>query len=152
MTRRVRRPADKEPLLKRLTDVKEGGIFGSQIDAMVFASALGAARNRAVSFDQTLDPMVFELFARRSDIETLFYLLGLHHKKLISVLGDAGADDRVTAFEEFANGGLEILDAEIKRSGARPADAILQLIYQARDSPPTTGDVDLSKVVKDIGL
>lgn len=153
MVRRVRRPADKKALLEKLIDREDGGIFESQIEAMVFAAALGAANGRSESFDSTLDPMVYELFARRANFENLFYLLGLYRNKAIKILGTDAADDRLTAFEEYANGGLALIDAEIRRTGQLPHQVITQLVHKARAPAGAPSDeVDLSRVVKDLGL
>lgn len=152
MVRRVRRPADKKDLLERLVDKDEGGVFESQIEAMVFAAAIGAANNRMEPFEATLDPMVYELFARRTNFENLFYLLGLYRHKTIRILGLDAADERVTAFEEYANGGLGLLQAELQRSGQLPYQVVTQLVHKAKVTPVSSEDLDLSRVVKDLGF
>lgn len=149
--RRVKRPADKRDLLDTLTDSDEGGPFGSHVDAMIFAASLGARKGRTEPIESSEEPMVFELFARQADREALFYLLGIHQNENLDLLRTDRSDDLVTAFEEYANGGLEVIQNEISRTGHQPKEAILNLLHEAQRDIPDD-EPELEQIADQIGF
>jgi dnd system-associated protein 4 len=152
VARRVRRPADKAELLTKLTEDKESQVFSSQIDAMMFAAALGAHRSQSAKFEKSLEPMVFELFSRRSDYEALFHLLAIEKSGGIDLLGDAKAEDRLTTFEEFANAGLQEIAQKVRGGERSPLDAVIDLVLSAEVPQAVAGKPDLRSMAKDLGL
>ncbi len=120
---KVRIAKDKAELVKSLV-VGEGsdGVFPTYADAIAFAAALGSKRQRRSplsSFSQR-DPgaISVEIFISRG-YDTLINLLAIvstKNPKIISPKDPAAETQRLQIFEEYANGGLEILRDELRGS------------------------------------
>ncbi|MFI0423561.1 DNA phosphorothioation-associated protein 4 [Spongiactinospora sp. 9N601] len=129
---RVRRPQEHEELIGRLT-TKEGGPFPNYWQVLVFAAALGWARGRREPFDKHESPIRYGLFNNSAIVSaTIDSMAVLHYSD------DAGIDagimaeerlpERIRVFEEYANGGLLIIQGELNSGVAvRPTDVILNL-------------------------
>ena len=138
MPRRIRRPSSKEELLNQLTDKEKAGIFETYKDAILFAAALGAFKGSPKPFEQTSEPIDYNIFSKRSDNEAFIHLLAIYNKGNIEILSEGNSDERVTILEECANSGLEIIEAKIKNS-TTILDAILDLIHTV-DEETSTGE------------
>ena len=152
MVRRVQRPADKEHLLKQLEKGKDDGIFSTEVEALIFAAALGASREESKPLGKALPGLVYELFSNKTDVDALFYMLGIARTGDLSLLKEGQTDERVRAFEEYANAGLEILQKEMKATGQTPRQVVVNLILRAKDAPKGEGQIDLEYIAKEYGL
>src|SRR4051794_28770081 len=123
MARRVRRPKDKEALLSQLVDE---GPFATYREALIFAAALGVADGRRAAFDQSSEPIPWEVFAVTAT--PAMDMIAAVTTDEIDVLADDRIDDRLTIFEEYANGGLDVIRERLA-SDARPAfDVLLDIV------------------------
>jgi len=145
MYRRVRRPSNHEELLEKLT--KEFGIFETYKDAMIFAAALGASKEKSKHFKNSSEPIDYSVFSRNSDNEVLILLLSIFNRDDIEVLSDEFSDERLLIFEEYANAGLNIISQEIKNSTA--LDGILFLIFHT-DLEDEPKEMDFSSILLDL--
>jgi dnd system-associated protein 4 len=126
---RVRRPAEHEELIGRLT-TKEGGPFANYWQVLVFAAALGWSRDRREPFDKVGgDAIRYGLFAGSATVSALIDALGvLAHRHDPEIMADDRLPERIRVFEEYANGGLSIIQGELNAvSHQRPMDVILNL-------------------------
>ncbi|MFA7265060.1 MAG: DNA phosphorothioation-associated protein 4 [Candidatus Nanopelagicales bacterium] len=105
----VRRPADKEELLQRLVD-RESGAFPTMRDALVFAAALGWRRQMRIPFRESAGTIEYATLINRFGTEDLLMVMSFAETGDAQVLGANRLADRITIFEEFANGGLQKLD------------------------------------------
>lgn len=149
--RRVRVPKDKVDLVKRLLAV-EGGIgpFKLQADVIAFAAALGARRGVLVPVDEgTKEPIRQEVFERQG-YDTLINLLAVYHEKNPTVLAntDAAEDRRLTIFEQYANGGLQVLQQEL-RGSVDYVESIMLLAQteRERESQSSADDLNLTELI-----
>lgn len=134
MPRRIKRPKDHEELMDKLIN-KDSGIFNTYKDAMMFAACLGYHHNKRVPFPTSAEAILFSVFSGAFD-EALWNMLAISVTDDLDILvsSEEGYDRRLTIFEEYANGGLEILDdMVIKREGLN-MDNFLALIQKADDS------------------
>ncbi|MFD0900198.1 DNA phosphorothioation-associated protein 4 [Actinomadura sediminis] len=125
---RVRRPAEHDELIGRLL-TKEGGPFPAYWHVLVFAAALGWSRGRREPFEKAGEPVRYGLFSNSPTVSALVDSMGvLAHPNDATIMGEGRLQERVTVFEEYANGGLSIIQGELN-SGAhvRPMDVILNL-------------------------
>ncbi|MFF0870144.1 DNA phosphorothioation-associated protein 4 [Nonomuraea sp. NPDC003560] len=125
---RVRRPLEHEDLIGRLT-TKEGGPFPNYWQVLVFAAALGWSRGRRDSFDKAGEAIRYGLFNNSATVSATIDSMGvLAHEKDAGIMADDRLPERIKVFEEYANGGLAIIQGELN-SGAhvRPMDVILSL-------------------------
>jgi dnd system-associated protein 4 len=127
--RRVRRPSDKQDVLDELCD---DGPFEARRDVLVFAAALGFSRGRRVPFESSDEPIRWDTMSNRRGTEILVNMLSAATAaEDPQVLEDERFEERIQVFEEYANGGLEILKHELGRSVIDSSDFILKLV---RDS------------------
>lgn len=117
---RIRVAKDKADLVKALT-VLEGstGPFPTYADVMVFAATLGMKRKKRVALGEISrepSPISFEVFISRN-YDLVFKLLAIAHtkdSKVLSTIETSAEEKRIKIFEEYANGGLEILRDELR--------------------------------------
>lgn len=131
--RRVRRPKDKSILLDDLTKSENRKIspFDSYRDAIIFCAALGWWRKRRVSFSSSDEPIRWETMASLPGAEMLVNMLAVSQTEDPTILLDDRFDDRIVIFEEYANGGLEILRDSIDQSHKLAVDILRDLVEQA---------------------
>jgi dnd system-associated protein 4 len=115
-TGRIRVAKDKAELVKALISADGAtGPFQTFADAIVFAAALGAKHNKRVPLGEISkrepSPIRLEYFASMGH-DILIKLLAINETKDIKILSlneEEYEKQRNQIFEEYANGGLEIL-------------------------------------------
>lgn len=148
--RRITYSKDKAEIIRRLQAGEDtAGPFGLIADVLVFAAALGLKRDRRIPLSEPLAEPIRQSVFERQGYDTMMNLLALHADPRPDVLADS--DDAVNAraqtFEEFANGGLELLQEELR--GARDVlETVVLLVSAERKPTDTDTDVfDLSKLI-----
>ncbi|MFM6077811.1 MAG: DNA phosphorothioation-associated protein 4, partial [Dolichospermum sp.] len=120
-TGRIRVAKDKAELVKSLTSADGGtGPFQTFADVIVFAAALGVKYKKRVPLGEISKrepaPIRLEVFAV-SGYDILIKLIALTETQDIIILSPHGEEhekQRNGIFEEYANGGLEILQNELR--------------------------------------
>ncbi|MEP0885280.1 DNA phosphorothioation-associated protein 4 [Trichocoleus sp. ST-U3] len=148
---RIRVAKDKADLVKGLVDSNNTtGPFQTYADAMVFAAALGAKRKKRSplgTITKEPSPIALEVFVSRG-YDLVLKLLAIKETKdpkIISLFDETSEEKRIHIFEEYANGGLEILRDEL-RGAVDYSERILLILSSERfkeESPE--GDFDLSR-------
>ncbi|MBW4630557.1 MAG: DNA phosphorothioation-associated protein 4 [Iphinoe sp. HA4291-MV1] len=114
---RIKIAKDKTELVKALVASKDTtGSFQTYVEVMVFAAALGVKHKKRVPLEgvaKDLSPLRQDYFT--SSFALLINLLAITETKDIKILSDDEVADeqRIHIFEEYANGGLEILQNEL---------------------------------------
>jgi dnd system-associated protein 4 len=137
-TGRIRVAKDKAELVKSLTSADGGtGPFQTFADVIVFAAALGVKYKKRVPLGEISKrepaPIPQEQFIVRG-YDTVINLLGLIETEDIGILSlhDGNNNEkRNHIFEEYANGGLEVLEIEI-RGAVDYSDRILLFLNSDR--------------------
>ena len=151
-TGRIRVAKDKADLVKALTCADgETGPFQTFADAIVFAAALGAKHNKRVPLGEISKrepaPIRLEYFASMGH-DWVLKLLGVTETRDIKVLSpneEEYVTQRNHIFEEYANGGLEILQKEL-RGAVDYSERILLMLSMERDKEEYSDEeFDLSK-------
>lgn len=108
---RVRRPQQYEVLMKELQE--EGG-FTTFRDILLLAAAVGYKFCRRVSFLESAgDPIRYETMIGPAFSEALINMLAaIVHEDDPEIMDDGRTDERITIFEEYANGGLEYIQEQ----------------------------------------
>ena len=149
--RRIRISKDKVDFVKDLTMVEDvKGLFKLQVDVLAFAAVFGASRNKKVPLGETAkDPIRQEVFDRQG-YDTLFNLLAVFDTNDPKVLADTDEMDnkRATIFEEYANGGLEILQEELKGSVDYLDEVLLMIADQRKKLEGEEEEFDISKILE----
>lgn len=118
---RIRTAKDKAELVKSLTAAPDNNSpFQTYADVVLFAAVLGAKQRRRVPLGEISKkepgPISLEVFISRG-YDPVIKLIAIAATENINVLSpdrSAFERQRVEIFEEYANGGLEILDRELR--------------------------------------
>ncbi|MDT0457006.1 DNA phosphorothioation-associated protein 4 [Streptomyces sp. DSM 41527] len=150
---RFRRPSTYEKLLVELTE-KKTGPFGTLVEAMMFAAVLGRRKGRREPFEQHDEPIRLALMEGRLYGDVLLDMLAaVEEENDPKILADDRLPDRILIFEEYANGGLGYLQAEINRQLNEDLDAIVAaLIIEALQAPQETGEDDIGHLLTSASL
>ena len=149
---RIRVAKDKAALVKALT-VSEGtsGTFQTYADVMVFAATLGAKRKKRIPLGEISRnepaPIGYEIFVSRG-YDLVFKLLALSQTKdtkILSPIEPASEEKRTHIFEEYANGGLEILRDELRGSVDYSEQLLLVLTAEREVQEKQEEDFNLSR-------
>ncbi|MBD2487718.1 DNA phosphorothioation-associated protein 4 [Aulosira sp. FACHB-615] len=151
-TGRIRVAKDKADLVKALTSSDGGtGPFQTFADVIVFAAALGAKHKKRVPLGEISkrepSPIRLEYFASVGN-DVVIKLLGMTETQDINILSiheEEYATKRNSIFEEYANGGLEILQNELRGSVDYSERILLFLSYERMNEDKQDEEFDLSK-------
>ena len=149
---RIRVAKDKAELVKSLVASKDTtGPFQTYVEVMVFAAALGVKYKKRIPLGETTkrepSPIPQENFASLG-YDLIIKLLGVHETKDINILSsreEQDEDKRTQIFEEYANGGLEILQNELRGSVDYSERLLLVLISERGTKEQLEEEFDLSK-------
>lgn len=149
---RVRVGKDKADLVKALTLGNDTtGPFQTYADAIAFAAALGAKRKKRVALQEVSkkEPGAIgqEIFISRG-YDRLIKLLAIAETKDINIISpnDAEAEEtRIAIFEEYANGGLEILQEELRGAVDYTERLLLIMIAEKDRQNQPEGEFNLSR-------
>ena len=138
-THRVRIARDKAELVQNLVDTSgTTGPFQTYADVIAFAAAVGAKAKKRVpltAIAKEPGPINLEIFVSRG-YDPLIKLLATveaQDTKILSAYDPEAESQRVEILEEYANGGLEKIEAELR--GARDLSERLLLILSEARSP-----------------
>ena len=147
--KRIKIAKDKAKLVKDLKAADDTtGPFQTYVEVMLFAAALGAKRKKRVplvEFSRDLDPIRRDYFGNNK-CELVINLLAISETKEHSILADNEKcdDERIQIFEEYANGGLEILQDEL-RGAVDYAEIIILILSSERMKQHQEEDFDLNR-------
>ncbi|PLZ99954.1 DNA phosphorothioation-associated protein 4 [Fischerella thermalis CCMEE 5268] len=154
-TGRIRVAKDKAELVKALTSADGGtGPFQTFADVIVFAAALGAKHKKRVPLGEISKrepaPIGQEHFLSKG-YDLVIKLLAIVEVKEISLLSpndEKYENQCLRIFEEYANGGLEILQTEL-RGAVDYSERLLLIMMNERFNKnlPEETDFDLSKFI-----
>ena len=137
MATRVRRPAEFEEMLSELRDED---IFPTFKDALVFAAALGFRRGNRRPFQKTSEPIDLEVL--RGDFDrTIMSMIAIEENNDPKMLAPSNEAKRVLCFEEYANGGLEIMQREISEGKQDWREGLLSLIHREEGDQTILDDI-----------
>lgn len=151
---RVRRPGDKEALISRLT-TGDAKVFPTIKDLLVFAAALGRSETRRTPLASAgSDPVRLDTFVRGSSVEYFIFALAIAAAPDDpEIVSEERTPDRIKIFEEFANGGLEVLQGMLN---ARPHlsedDAISSIVSDATRTAQANEAPDITAFADELGL
>jgi dnd system-associated protein 4 len=111
--RNVRRALSHEVLVKMLAEKPhpktQKSIFPTMRELLCFAAALGFQENRRKSIDGKTAEIDGRIFENSETATDLVYLVALAGVADVNILQPDREEEAVAVFEEYANGGLEIL-------------------------------------------
>lgn len=130
----INRSRIHEDIVQRLAMIKLPGtdrtLFPTIRELLCFAALLGYSEGRRVPLDRSegTEDVSYQQFERR-DAEDLIFLIALADSKDPEILKDGEEGRCAEIFEEYANGGLQVLrDAMLRSGGEYPDRDILELL------------------------
>ncbi|MDZ8110487.1 MAG: DNA phosphorothioation-associated protein 4 [Nostoc sp. DedQUE12a] len=152
-TGRIRVAKDKAQLVKDLTSSDGGtGPFQTFADVIVFAAGLGAKHKKRVPLGEISkrepSPIPQEQFIVRG-YDTVINLLAIIETQDIKILAFNEVNNneiRNHIFEEYANGGFEILQVEL-RGAVDYSERLLLFLNSEIFQENYDGEFDLSKFI-----
>lgn len=149
---RIKIAKEKADLVKALVEANgTTGAFQTYADVLVFAAALGAKHKKRVPLGEISrkEPgsIDLDIFVSRGH-DRAINLLAIAETKDPQILSPFNPDSeqkRIQIFEEYANGGLEILQEEL-RGAVDYTERILLLLITEREKPKQSQEeFDLSR-------
>lgn len=154
-TGRIRVAKDKAELVKALTSADSAtGPFQTYADVIVFAAVLGAKHNKRVPLGEISkrepSPIGQEHFLIKG-YDFVIKLLAIIEAKdlyILSLENEKYENQRLRIFEEYANGGLDILQNEL-RGSVDYSERLLLIMIAKRFSDRTqeVSSFDLSRFI-----
>ncbi len=134
--------------MKRLAG--DEGPFTTLAEVLTFAAGLGYAEGRREPLSASGEQIDFDVF-QRLGVEGFIDMLAAAVHEDVTILGPEMSDERLAVFEEFANGGLDILESRLAQSKA-DLDSLLTIVLD-REGDTAADDgagVDFDAVVDEL--
>lgn len=144
--RRVRRPKDKEDLLTVLT--QDARIFATYREALCFAATLGYSRGRRIPFEQSSEPIAWQVFSAPG-YEAVVNMMAAVATDDFNIVAPDRFEDRLNIFEEYANGGLAVIQEQMSAGTHSPLQALLDLVIEAGAASPSPQE-DIDPFLRDL--
>lgn len=148
----INRSRVHEDMVQRLAMEKLPGtqrtLFPTIRELLCFAALLGYSEERRLPLDKEkgVEDVSYQQF-ERGDAEDLIYLIALAETKDPEVLKDGNEDKCATIFEEYANGGLQIIQQAMLRGGGEYPDRdILELLSELKYLSVDDEEPDVSEI------
>ena len=148
----INRSRVHEDMVQRLAMEKLPGtqrtLFPTIRELLCFAALLGYSERRRLPLEREkgVEDVSYQQF-ERGDSEDLIYLIALAETKDPEVLKDGGEDRCANIFEEYANGGLQIIrEAVLRGGGEYPHRDILELLGELKHLTVDDDEPDPSEI------
>ncbi len=140
MAERIRRPELYKDLMDELVNEKK--VFQTLKDLMVFAASLGFKRDKRKSFDKSAEQIQLHIFSGRFDQTVINAIAVASSKNDPMIMSTDRTDERIRIFEEYACGGLEILQSEFRDGKISDwEDSLLTVIMQEQSDNSILHDI-----------
>ena len=129
MVDRVRRPKEFESFMSKFRDEGDDKVFNNYKDCILFCAALCARRgkNFKESFDDSAEPVLLQVFHGEYD-DAFICALAIFDTGDAMVIGPERQDERIRILEEYACGGLRILESELSTIRINAEEQIITLL------------------------
>lgn len=148
----INRSRKHEDLVQRLAMQKQPEVdrtlFPTIRELLCFAALLGYSEGRRTPLDPSAgtEDVSYQQF-ERGDAEDLIYLIALAETKDPEILKEGEEGRCAEIFEEYANGGLQILsEAFLQTGGEYPDRDILEMLKSSRYLSTDDSDPDLASL------
>jgi len=126
--RRIRVPEDKNDVFDVLCSTDDA-IFDTKAALLLFAAAVGFYQSKRVPFERSTEPIRLSVFEDNLRYcRSVFGLLAIRETDSTKALSPERFDERAKIFEEYANGGLEIIRSEVTGAPGENLELIVSMI------------------------
>ena len=153
---RVFTSKEKADLFIKLSKTKQktgDGIFNNNKDLFLFAVSLGYKHKRKVPLEKRENEIPLSVFQKSKDNLDYIDLIALGDTKDVYILDwndDEVVDKKLTILEEYANGGLEIIEERLFNNNTDIYDNLLQLLnseLKGKISNLDIGKLDIKEII-----
>ncbi|MCY4306507.1 MAG: DNA phosphorothioation-associated protein 4 [Aestuariivita sp.] len=126
----------------------ERSLFPTIRELLCFAALLGYSEDRRIPLDRSegVEDVSYQQF-ERGDAEDLIYLLALAVTKDPEIVKEGREAECAEIFEEYANGGLGVIDNALKAGGGEYPDRdILEMLKDRGYIPRNKAKIDFAEV------
>ena len=148
----INRSRNHEDMVQRLAMLKLPGaertLFPTIRELLCFAALLGYSEGRRLALDPAagVEDISYQQF-ERGDAEDLIYLIALAETKDPEILREGEESQCARIFEEYANGGLQLLhDTMLQSGGEYPDRDILQFLLKSEYLNVDDAEPDVSGI------
>jgi dnd system-associated protein 4 len=150
MVNDVKRPHKYEAMLFDLCQKdkdKNKNIFLTYKDALVFAACLGFKSNKRVPFDKSSEPVGIHIFKGEYD-SVIFNYIGIASTESSDIIGEKREEEKIKIFEEYACGGLELIENQIYKKPGDWRESLLELVLEENDDSNQSILDDITNLVR----
>jgi dnd system-associated protein 4 len=134
-------------MMTRLSQVADR-VFDTYMELLCFAACLGHSRGLSLSFENSAEPVPWHIFDN-SGKDSIVNLVAAVGSEDFAIVGTDRFAEKLRVFEEYANGGLQILSELIDKSPKSPFDVVRDLIIDAEKTNRGTNS-SLEEMAKDL--
>jgi dnd system-associated protein 4 len=146
MPRRIRRPKDKEEIFTKLVRSDYELNFLQLSHVFVLAACLGYYYDKSEEFKKSSEQIAWELFDKSE--QDIMKAIALISKGDPSIILEENSDEMLTIIENYASGGLEVLNEKILKEeahGAERLDALINLLVSPYEEAEEETPEDILK-------
>lgn len=152
----VKRNAKYRPVIDYLwvrgVGPPEGKVFTDIKDIVVFAAMVGKRFERRESLEKNPDGITLLTFGgagsgakdNRVDQHNIIFMLSVLNKKNMECLRDESIEETIREFEEYANGGLSIIEGWLEASAWNPLCILDEMVTLAKQDATLGLDVPVN--------
>lgn len=119
--RSIRRDTKHEPLVRQLTEstnpATNRSLFPTMRELLCFAAAVGFQSKRRIPLGENTAEVDGRVWENLDSAVDMLYLVGLASERKVEILQPDHEDELIKIFEEYANGGLQVLDEWLRAQG-----------------------------------
>ena len=125
----MRKPKKYDDLLAKMVKLEDQkSVFPTYKDALIFAACLGLRRQKRVCFEKSSEPINSQIFSSNFDQMVIDVIAITAEDGDPMIMANERSDVRTKIFEEYACGGLEIIDNEIYQSSLSFEGGLIKLV------------------------
>jgi len=149
LDRRIRPPKDYKDLLDILTD-SGTGIFESKAEVLLLSATVGFYHGERKPLENTDEGIRLSVFENLRNGLDIMQTIAFAETKNGDIFKPESLNEYATIFEEYAYGGLEILDNEINKAPGENLQNLIALIQKVQKGKD--GDNENILASFDLGL
>lgn len=150
---RIKVAKEQAELVQQLVDDhSKTAPFQTFADVVAFSAAVGVKYGKRVQFQNISKnqpaPISLDIFISRG-YDTLIKLIAIHETKNIGILANENEAEhqRINIFEEYANGGLEIIQQELRGSVDYTERLLLMISSERGQKSANLAEFDFSNLM-----
>jgi dnd system-associated protein 4 len=127
MADRVRRPKNYEELMAQMKDT---GAFETLKDVLIYSACFGLQKKVREEFKESAEPINLQIFSGDFD-KMVINTVAIRDTGDPTIMANERSDDRILIFEEYACGGLSVINNHLQGSTGDMVETLTELILKS---------------------